>query len=77
MYGAFPVCRNYTVRAYLCIVTAEERRTDETNPGMARSLGFQYDGKYLCSLGLQFQAELGSGDDDRYECCVDYRGVKN
>ena len=51
--------------------------TTETNPGMARSLGFQHNGKYLCAFGLQFQIELGSGNDDRNECCIDYRGVKN
>ena len=62
---------------YLCIVTAKERCTDETNPGMARSLGFQHNGKYLRSLGLQFQVELGSGDDGRNECGANYCRVKN
>ena len=44
---------------------------------MARSLGFFYDGKYLCAFGLQFQVELGTSNDDRNECSIDYRGVKN
>ena len=28
IYGAFPVCRNYTVRAYLCHPVAGERHSD-------------------------------------------------
>ena len=38
MYGAFPVCRNYTVRAHLCNHGTPERRGRENGLFHARSL---------------------------------------
>ena len=34
IYGAFPVCRNYTVRAYLCHAGFTKRRGRETVSSM-------------------------------------------
>ena len=38
IYGAFPVCRNYTVRAHICHVSTTERCGRENGQQYARAL---------------------------------------
>ena len=65
IYGAFPVCRNYTVRAQLCQLAAGQRRPPQTHSGVAGSQRYRHDGEYLQPLGLQVQDHFGAGDGDR------------
>ena len=62
IYGAFPVCRNYTVRAQLCLTAFGERCASEANPGVAGSQRYWHDGEYLQPFGLQVQDHLGKCD---------------
>ena len=65
IYGAFPVCRNYTVRAQLRQLAAGQRRSPQAHSGVAGSQRHRHDGEYLQPLGLQVQDHLGTGDGDR------------
>ena len=66
IYGAFPVCRNYTVRAQLRLPLARQRCAAQTDSGLAGALGFFHHGKHLRPSGLQFETLLGAGDGVRY-----------
>ena len=59
IYGAFPVCRNYTVRAQLCQLAAGQRRAHEADPGVAGSQRLYHHGEHLRPLGLQVQDHFG------------------
>ena len=52
MYGAFPVCRNYTVRALLRQSAAEAGCAHETDPGMAGSQRHLHYGEHLRPSGF-------------------------
>ena len=65
MYGAFPVCRNYTVRAQLRFAVAGKRRAPQADSGLAGTQRFFYHGEYLRPSGLQLQAVLSAGDGER------------
>ena len=54
-YGAFPVCRNYTVRAQLCQPALRKWRQLEGNPGMAGAQWYWNDFQHLHPSGLQQQ----------------------
>ena len=56
IYGAFPVCRNYTVRAHLRKHAAVGGLRPEGCAGVARSLGHQDDCKHLRPSGHTAQA---------------------
>ena len=55
-YGAFPVCRNYTVRAHLRQHAAVGGLRPEGRAGVARSLGHQDDREHLRPSGHTPQA---------------------
>ena len=80
MYGAFPVCRNYTVRAQLCQFAAGQRRPHEADSGMAWPQRLFHHRQCLCASGMQFQTALGSGYDKRFaggfECDFLMRQIK-
>ena len=65
MYGAFPVCRNYTVRAQLCQLAAGQRRPPQTHSGVVGAQRLYHHGEHLRPLGLQVQDHFGAGDGDR------------
>ena len=65
IYGAFPVCRNYTVRAQLCQLAAGQWRPPQAHSGVAGTQRLYHHGEYLRPLGLQIQDHLGTGDGDR------------
>ena len=65
IYGAFPVCRNYTVRALLCQPIAERGRTDEADSRVVRSQGYFHHGEYLRASGFAIQ-EPECADDGKY-----------
>ena len=54
-YGAFPVCRNYTVRAQLRQPALRKWRQLEGNPGMAGAQWYWNDFQHLHPSGLQQQ----------------------
>ena len=56
MYGAFPVCRNYTVRAHLRQHVAVGGLRSEGRAGVAGTLGHQDDREYLRPSGHTPQA---------------------
>ena len=56
IYGAFPVCRNYTVRAHLRQHAAVGGLRPERRAGVAGPLGHQDDRKYLRPSGHTPQA---------------------
>ena len=56
IYGAFPVCRNYTVRAHLRQHAAVGGLRPEGCAGVARPLGHQDDRKHLRPSGHTPQA---------------------
>ena len=64
-YGAFPVCRNYTVRAQLCKPVTGQWRSSKTDPGLVGTLGFQYNRKHLCTFGLFIKDILRTGHGGR------------
>ena len=80
IYGAFPVCRNYTVRAQLCQFAAGQRRPHEADPGMAWPQRLFHHRQCLCASGMQFQTALVSGYDKRFaggfECDFLMRQIK-
>ena len=65
IYGAFPVCRNYTVRAQLCQLAAGQRRPPQTHSGVVGAQRLYHHGEHLRPLGLQVQDHFGAGDGDR------------
>ena len=67
-YGAFPVCRNYTVRAHLHNEPAGQRRSAEGRVGAAGTLGHRYD-RQLCPRDAGNQAYFGTaaGQDGSQE----------
>ena len=52
IYGAFPVCRNYTVRALLRQPAAETGGTHEADPGMAGAQRHLHHGEHLRPSGF-------------------------
>ena len=65
IYGAFPVCRNYTVRALLRQPVAERGGTDEADSRVARSQRYFHHGEYLRALGFAIQ-EPERPDDGKH-----------
>ena len=65
MYGAFPVCRNYTVRALLCQPVAERGGTDEADSRVAGTQRYFYHGEYLRASGFAVQ-EPERPDDGKH-----------
>ena len=65
IYGAFPVCRNYTVRALLRQTVAERGRTDEADSRVVRSQGYFHHGEYLRASGFAIQ-EPERPDDGKH-----------
>ena len=55
MYGAFPVCRNYTVRALLRQPIAERGRADEADSRVVGPQRYFYHGEYLRASGFAVQ----------------------
>ena len=64
-YGAFPVCRNYTVRALLCQPIAERGRTDEADSRVAGTQRYFYHGEYLRASGFAIQEPERPGNGRR------------
>ena len=65
IYGAFPVCRNYTVRAQLRLTAFGKRCASEANSGVAGPQRLHHHGEQLRPLGLQVQDHLGASNGDR------------
>ena len=65
IYGAFTVCRNYTVRALLRQPVAERGRTDEADSRVVRSQGYFHHGEYLRASGFAVQ-EPERPDDGKH-----------
>ena len=65
IYGAFPVCRNYTVRALLCQPIAERGRTDEADSRVVGPQRYFHHGEYLRALGFAVQ-EPERPDDGKH-----------
>ena len=59
MYGAFPVCRNYTVRAHIRDVIAEKRRGRANTFRNAGSLQRRVHAQHLRSLDTRYETERG------------------
>ena len=55
IYGAFPVCRNYTVRALLRQPIAERGRADEADSRVVGPQRYFYHGEYLRASGFAVQ----------------------
>ena len=55
MYGAFPVCRNYTVMALLRQPVAERGRADEADSRVAGAQRYFHYGEYLRASGFAVQ----------------------
>ena len=62
IYGAFPVCRNYTVRAQLRQPSSGKRRSHEADSGMAGSQRLLHHRQYLRPPRLRFQTLVCTGD---------------
>ena len=62
IYGAFPVCRNYTVRAHIRDVIAEKRRGRADTIGNAGSLQRRVHAQHLRSLDAGHETERGRRD---------------
>ena len=65
IYGAFPVCRNYTVRALLCQPIAERGRADEADSGVAGSQRYFHHSQHLRASGFAVQ-EPERPDDGKH-----------
>ena len=65
IYGAFPVCRNYTVRAQLRQFAAGQWRPPQAHSGVVGAQRLYHHGEHLRPLGLQVQDHLGTGNGDR------------
>ena len=69
-YGAFPVCRNYTVRAQLRQLALCQWRQHEGNSGMARPQRYLYHHEYLHPSGCGFQDCFGQCNPEYFPCRV-------
>ena len=65
MYGDFPVCRNYTVRALLRQSIAERGHTDEADSRVVGSQRYFHHGEYLRASGFAVQ-EPERPDDGKH-----------
>lgn len=65
IYGAFPVCRNYTVRAFLRQFAFGKRCPDEDDSGVAGTQRFLYHREYLFAFGLRFQGFFSRSNAER------------
>ena len=65
IYGAFPVCRNYTVRALLRQPIAERGRADEADSRVAGAQRYFHHGECLRASGLAVQ-EPERPDDGKH-----------
>ena len=65
IYGAFPVCRNYTVRALLRQSIAERGRTDEADSRMAGAQRYFHHSQHLRTSGFAIQ-EPERPDDGKH-----------
>ena len=65
IYGAFPVCRNYTVRALLRQPVAERGRADEADSRVAGAQRYFHYGEYLRASGFAVQ-EPERPDDGKH-----------
>ena len=61
MYGAFPVCRNYTVRAHICDVITEKRR--------GRADAFRNAGTFQCGIYARHLRPLDTGHETERGRC--------
>ena len=64
-YGAFPVCRNYTVRALLRQLAFGKWCSDEDDSGVAGTQWFLYHREYLFAFGLRFQGFFSRSNAER------------
>ena len=62
IYGALPVCRNYTVRAHICDVITEKRRGRADSFRNAGSLQRRIHAQHLRSLDVRHETERGRRD---------------
>ena len=62
IYGAFPVCRNYTVRAYVRDVIAEKRRGCADTFRNAGTFQRRVHAQHLCPLDIRHETERGRCD---------------
>ena len=62
MYGAFPVCRNYTVRAYVRDLITEKRRGRADAFRNAGTLQCRIHPQHLCPLDVRHETERGRCD---------------
>ena len=62
IYGAFPVCRNYTVRAHICNLVAEKRRGRADAFRNAGTLQRGIYAQHLCPLDVRHETERGGRD---------------
>ena len=65
MYGAFPVCRNYTVRALLRQSIAERGRTDEADSRVVGPQRYFHHSQHLRTSGFAIQ-EPERPDDGKH-----------
>jgi len=65
IYGAFPVCRNYTVRAFLRQFAFGKRCPDEDDSGVAGTQRFLYHREYLFAFGLRIQGFFSRSNAER------------
>ena len=65
IYGAFPVCRNYTVRALLCQPIAERGRTDEADSRVVGPQRYFHHSQHLRTSGFAIQ-EPQRPDDGKH-----------
>ena len=65
IYGAFPVCRNYTVRALLRQPIAERGRTDEADSRVAGTQRYFHHSQHLRTSGFAVQ-ESERPDDGKH-----------
>ena len=66
IYGAFPVCRNYTVRAHICNLVTEKRRGRADAFRNAGSLQRRIHAQHLCPLDTGDETERGRRDRKRH-----------
>ena len=65
IYGAFPVCRNYTVRALLRQSIAERGRTDEADSRVVGPQRYFHHSQHLRTSGFAIQ-EPERPDDGKH-----------
>ena len=69
MYGAFPVCRNYTVRAHIRDVIVEKRRGRADAFRNAGSLQRRIHAQHLCPLDTGDETERSGRDWKHHPKC--------